>query len=574
MKFLYILLLLFFSSSLVFSYDYACQPQCNQYGCTNPCSGDTNPTPIPSNPSNMDYPILLDIEHSFTSSDGIMYMALISPYGEVIVNDFTSIGVEAENSFEENQVYKSLSIPVETQCYYGPGDYNVLVHTNPRGQGTQSFTAESNLFSCESISDMLDRVSIPVTWSSNEELSLYCSIFDSDAKDMLSIFEIPIFDNYYAGCIIRNQYRGESVLSGLAKGSSTVTNPGYFSFDTNESVELFFNMDVCSSLGSDIFVCNETQRNKSYYLGDVISKTSSSVLVSIPYGKGYPIEQEQFVRIGLNKVEGSFTASKVENNLSINITGDSSLISIGDEVSYIPTCEPDHDFLFSFDYTNEQFIMYDLRTTCFNSEASLLNYPTGDLLSVLDYTSFIENQLTSSLLIRGLGNNKGIYGYDLPGDFMRESPSLSIDASSLDPVFNFDPNFIIYYDNFGDISDYCYNTLRGQSKSDASLDKIVMLEDSFTFSEEIRIACMDQFVFLNQPDSDTKMLYQNLVFDSVFGMDAVQIDFESLFSGDYTRGVSTPPTNPSNPSNPSNPGEPSEPTPPTPPRGGFDRVDP
>ena len=95
-----------------------------------------------------------------------------------------------------------------------------------------------------------------------------------------------------------------------------------------------------------------------------------------------------------------------------------------------------------------------------------------------------------------------------------------------------------------------------------------MLENSFTFSEEIRIACMDQFVFLNQPDSDTKMLYQNLVFDSVFGMDVVQIDFESLFSGDYTRGVSTPQTSPSNPSNPDEPGEP---TPPTPPRGGFDR---
>ena len=567
MKFLYILLFLFFSSSLVFSYDPACS-DCDVRGCTNTCSENTNPTPNPYNPSNNDYPILLDIDHSFTSSNGIMYMALLSPYGEVIVNDFTSIGVEAENSFEENQVFKSLSIPVETECYYGPGNYNVLVHTNPRGQGTQPFTAESNLFSCESISDMLDRVSIPVTWSSNDEISLYCSVFNSDAKDMLSIFEIPIFDNYYAGCIIRNQNRGESVLSGLAKGSSIVTNPGYFSFDTNESVEQYFNMGVCSSLGSDIFVCNETQRNKSYYLGDVISKTSSSVTVSIPYGMGYPIDQEQFVRIGLNRVEGSFTANQVEDNLSIEITGDSSLVSVGDEVFYIPTCEPEHDFLFLFDFTNEQFSMYDLRTTCFNNEASLLNYPTGDLLSLLDYTSYIENQLSSSLLIRSFGDDKGIYGYDLPGDFMRENPLLLIDASSLDPVFNFDPNFIIYYDNFGDISEYCYTTLRGQSKSDTFLDKIVILEDSFTFSEEIRIACMDQFVFLNQPDLDTKMLYQNLVFDSVFGMGTVQIDFESLFSGDYTRGVSTPPASPGNPSNP---GDPTPPTPPTSPGGGFDR---
>lgn len=437
MRFLYVLLIIILSFFLINAYepdfcrscgrDTICLSYCETYLIED--------LPTSSTQDSLTYPISLEVDHSFSSSSGMMYMALLSPFGEIIETVSESIGMKAKDAFEENSVYTELDLPVVSGCSYGPGDYNLLIHTNPVGSGTTSFTAESNLYSCSSLFDLLNSVQVPLSWEKNDSIEIYCSLFDSQQDDLLGVFQGNFFNNIYSGCIIKNSKLNSTLIAGMLYGSIIEQGYGSDRLSTVEDVEIF--------LGSDASCSN---------------------------------------------IEGGFSC-------------------IIDEVTY------------TFSYDSSLNIFH------------LSTIPISDLkvaLSTLvSYNERIENSLTQSLLLKKFDEEKMIVGYDIPTDFLRENPSLVLEVTQKDSSFNFDLQYIVHYQNFQNMSSYCYNTLRSQSQSTSSLEYIDIIDEDqnrIYFEDFYSIVCHNQFIFLK----DTN-LFKNLVFDTVLGEIGYEKSYVSIF---------------------------------------------
>ena len=452
MRFLIFLSIIF---SFLFTISFALIPEispdlectfCLQYGYEARCDYVCNFIPsIPNSSTQNSYPIVLDLDHTFSSSHGNMYLALLSPYGEIINTNTDSIGTSADDSFETNSAYTSVSIPVSHECSYGPGPYNLLVHTNPIEGKATPYTSESNLYSCSSLIDLLDEITVPESWTSNHEILIYCSIIDSN-EDVFSSFNLNLLKNSYSSCVIKNLDEDQSIVYGMQYGSTVENDYGSINFSTIEEVQSTFNSDTICTKNENEYTC---------------------------------IIKEQ-----------------------------------------------------------EYIFTYSSLTNIFQLYSSSLDQINQSLHEVVSYTKRIENPYSNSILLKHFNGEeetgKMIVGYEIPKDFFRENSVTQLSAINEDLSFDFDSNFLIHYKNFGDISSYCYESLRSQTQSVSTNDLITIINSSQErayFDTIYQIACFNEFIFLNSQAVEFKTLYKNLVFDTQFGEMGIEKDYIYLFQG-------------------------------------------
>jgi hypothetical protein len=238
--------------------------------CDSMCGSGNDPINPPGTEpgESIDYPINFDLDHTFSSSNtGNMYMALLSPYGEVIKSDTEQIGTGSttlKNTFDKDASYNSLDLEVFAQCDLGPGDYNLLVHTNPIFGRSTKFTAETNLYHCSSLIELLDQVRVPVSWENTNELSIYCSTVENAGSDIFNLFDFNILKEAYSGCVIKNEDTQESIIVGHKYGSEIEDGYNLIKFDSISEVQDVFGTNVVCTNEEEIYTCDVNGINYTF----------------------------------------------------------------------------------------------------------------------------------------------------------------------------------------------------------------------------------------------------------------------------------------------------------------------
>ncbi len=216
------------------------------------------------------------------------------------------------------------------------------------------------------------------------------------------------------------------------------------------------------------------------------------------------------------------------------------------------------DNLYTCEYNQKNYEFY-LSLTSSNKylsylkDSSIGNLDTS-LISIFDYTPYIENINLNTLLLKKYGEDKLVLGYDVPNFlFLEDLQKVSLSDNSDEASRGlFERVYLLYYDNFNlsqKVNNFeyyennlCDNELRSlYVDTQEDLDKILSFNSSSSFVDirfdsDKKLICYTQgegndYIFINDELSTGKKYFKNLVLDSDKGVDfSISTNYQNFFN--------------------------------------------